>query len=148
MDIVIVILLSVVAPLATFGMIWLGDKLAGLIRNRVKNEQLRRLLLRLDDMVVTVVKELQQTVVADLKAASADGRIDREERRRIKETAVRQVKTYLGAQGLEDLASSLGVWDMAVEDLIGSKIEASVHDLKASAASSVEHSPAPAKEAP
>ncbi len=148
MDIVIVVLLSVAAPLATFGIVWLGDKLGDLILHRVKNEQLRRLLLRLDDMVLTVVKELHQTVVADLKAASADGRIDREERRRIKETAVRQVKTYLGAQGLEDLASSLGVWDMAVDDLIGSKIEATVHDLKTSAAAMAEPPPAPVKVAP
>ena len=72
---------------------WRGDGVVRLIRARVRNERLTRLLLRLDDMVLTVIKELQQTVVTELKAASADGRIGREERRCIKETAVRQVTT-------------------------------------------------------
>lgn len=72
---------------------WRGDGVARLIRERVRNERLTRLLLRLDDMFLTVIKELQQTVVTELKAASADGRIGREERRCIKEAAVRQVTT-------------------------------------------------------
>jgi uncharacterized membrane protein YebE (DUF533 family) len=42
-------------------------------------------LVRLDDAVITAVKDLQQTVVAEIKAATADGKISEAEKRRIKE---------------------------------------------------------------
>jgi hypothetical protein len=52
-------------------------------------------LVRLDDAVVTAVKDLQQTVVAEIKAVTADGKISEAEKQRIKDAAVANVKSYL-----------------------------------------------------
>ena len=64
--------LQVVAPVFMAALTWAAAKLAALIRSKVDNEYLRGALVRLDDAVFTAVKELQQTVVAEVKAASAD----------------------------------------------------------------------------
>lgn len=66
--------LQVVAPVLMAALTWAAAKLAALIRSKVDNEYLRGALVRLDDAVFTAVKELQQTVVAEVKAASADGK--------------------------------------------------------------------------
>jgi len=140
------IIFMVLVPFAAMGVHWLGSRAGELIQARVDNEALRSVLLRLNDAVVTAVKDLEQTVVDEVKAAAEDGRISREERRRIKEKAVRHVKSYLGPKGLKELGSVLGLWDLAIEDFIGSKVEAAVLDLRrtATAGPSGDASAAPA----
>jgi hypothetical protein len=59
--------------------------------------------------VVTAVKDLQQTVVAEIKAATADGKISEAEKQRIKDAAVANVKSYLGTKGIRVLAEVLGL---------------------------------------
>ena len=124
------IIFMVLVPFAAAGVHWLGSRAGDLIRAKVDNEALRGVLLRLNDAVVTAVKDLEQTVVDEMKVAAEDGRISREERRRIKDKAVRHVKSYLGPTGLKELGNVLGLWDLAVEDFIGSKVEAAVLDLR------------------
>lgn len=128
------IIFMVLVPFAAMGVHWLGSRAGELIQARVDNEALRGVLLRLNDAVVTAVKDLEQTVVDEIKTAAEDGRISREERRRIKEKAVRHVKSYLGPKGLKELGSVLGLWDLAIEDFIGSKVEAAVLDLRRNSA--------------
>ena len=134
------IIFMVLVPFAAAGVHWLGSRAGDLIRAKVDNEALRGVLLRLNDAVITAVKDLEQTLVDEVKLAAEDGRISREERRRIKDKAVRQVKSYLGPTGLKELGAVLGLWELSVEDFIGSKVEASVLDLKRTAVPSV---PAP-----
>lgn len=122
--------LQVVAPVLMAALAWAAAKLAALIRSKVANEYLRGALVRLDDAVLTAVKELQQTVVAEVKAASADGKIDDVERQRIKEVALANVKSYLGPKGLAVLAELLGLSGDTLERYLGSRIEAAVHDLR------------------
>ena len=122
--------LQVVAPVFMAALTWAAAKLATLIRSKVDNEYLRGALVRLDDAVFTAVKELQQTVVAEVKAASADGKIDDAERTRIKDAAIANVKSYLGAKGLGVLAELLGLSGGTLEQFLGSRIEAAVHDLR------------------
>jgi len=131
------IIFLVLVPLTAIGVTWLGGRVGELIQAKVNNETLRGVLLRLDDAVVTAVKDLEQTIVADAKVAAADGKISREEARRIKDKAVRRVKSSLGPDGLKQLGSVLGLWELSVEDFIGSKVEASVLDLKRTAVPSV-----------
>jgi hypothetical protein len=122
--------LQVVAPVLMAALTWAAAKLAALIRSKVDNEYLRGALVRLDDAVFTAVKELQQTVVAEVKAASADGKIDDAERTRIKDVAIANVKSYLGPKGLGVLAELLGLSGGTLEQFLGSRIEAAVHDLR------------------
>ncbi len=123
-------LLTIFSPLILAGTGWLGAKAAELIQAKVKNERLRRVLLRLDDAVVTAVTAVHQTMGEELKAASANGRLGSEKRRYLKETAVRLVKDHLGPRMLDELEQVLGLWRVSLDDLIASKVEASVHDLR------------------
>ncbi len=69
-------------------------------------------------------------MVAEIKAASADGKISEAEKRRIKDAAVANVKSYLGARGIRVLAEVLGLSGGALDSFLGSKVEAAVHDLR------------------
>jgi len=121
---------QVLSPLLVAALAWAAAKAAELIRSKVANEYLRGTLVRLDNAVLTAVKELQQTVVAEVKAASADGKIDDVERQRIKDAALANVKSYLGPKGLAVLAELLGLSGDTLERYLGSRIEAAVHDLR------------------
>ena len=122
--------LKILSPVLAAGLTWLAARLASLIRGRVANEALQGILLRVGDAVLTAVKELDQTVVAEIKATSVDGRIEPGERQRIKDTAVAKVKGYLGAEGVEQMSRVLGIGNASLDGFIGSKVEAAVHDLR------------------
>jgi hypothetical protein len=107
----------------------------------VQNESLKGVLVRLDDAVFTAVKDLQQSVVEQIKAANADGKITDDEKKQIKERALASVKANLGTKGLAEVARVLGLDGGALEGLLASKVEAAVHDLRRTApvASGVPH---------
>ncbi len=122
---------QVLAPVLMAALTLVAARLAQLISARVKNEYLRGVLLRLDDAVMTVVREVNQVTVQSIKASSPDGRLDPGVGDTIKATALQTVKAHLGAKGLVELGRVLGLDGKAVDRLIGTRIEATVHDLKA-----------------
>ncbi len=122
--------LQVLSPVLLAGLTWLAARVAALIRVRIANEHLRGLLLRFQDAVLVATKDLQQTMVDEIKADSADGKISAAERQRIKAAAVANVKSHLGPKGVAELARILGLADGALDSLIGAKVEAAVHDLR------------------
>lgn len=124
-------LIEILAPILMAALTYAAARLSLYIQAKTKNEWLKGALVRLDDAVVTVVREIQQTVVDAIKAANADGKITPAEITEIKEAALKAVKTHLGTKGLLELAKILGLSDGALDGLITSKIEAAVHDLKA-----------------
>src|SRR5690606_3248430 len=99
--------LEILSPVLLAAITWAAAKLAQLIRAKVGNEYLKGVLVRLDDAVFTAVKDLQQSVVEEIKLASADGKITDEEKRRIKDKALATVKSHIGAKGLAELAKIL-----------------------------------------
>ena len=123
-------ILEILSPVLLAALTWAAAKLAQLIRAKVKSEYLRGALVRLDDAVFTAVKDLQQSVVEEIKAASADGKITDDEKKRIKEKALVSVKSHLGTKGLSELATVLGLDGGAIEGFLSSKVEAAVHDLR------------------
>jgi len=125
--------LEILSPLLLAALTWAAAKLAQLIRAKVQNEYLKGVLVRVDDAVFTAVKDLQQTVVEQIKAASADGKITDDERKQIKEKALAAVRSHLGAKGIAEAAGILGLGGGALEGLLSSKVEAAVHDLRRSA---------------
>jgi len=68
------------SPLILVIITWAGANLAKLIKARVDNERLRDALTRLNSAVILAVNELNQTVVEEMKIASADGKITAEEK--------------------------------------------------------------------
>ena len=145
--------LQVVSPVLVAALAWAAAKLGSFIRRKLENEYLRGVLVRLNDAGLTAVKDLQQTVVAEIKAASADGKISEDEQRRIKSAAIVNVKGYLGVKGIRVLAEVLGLSGGDIDILLGAKVEAAVHDLRlteraVSAASAPEESARPLASTP
>lgn len=104
--------------------------IAGIFLNsRYHNNKLTQALLLLDKIVIDVVKELNQTTVQELKKARADGKLTRDEAEQIKHKAIDLILARLGIKLIRELQRALG----PVVFLVGTKIEAAVHDCKKSA---------------
>lgn len=122
--------LQAAAPVLVATMTMAAAKLASYIESKVQNEYLRGTLTRLDDAVLVAVKELQQTVIAEIKAAAENGKLDETVRQRVKDAALTNVKSYVGTKGLNVIAGVLGLSNEMLEQFIRSRIEAAVHDLR------------------
>jgi hypothetical protein len=126
--------LQILSPILLAALTWVAAKAAQYIQAKVKNEYLRGVLVRLDDAVLTVVREVQQVTVEAIKSGSADGKLTPDERARVKQAAIDSVKSHLGMKGISELAKILGLESGAVDKLLSTRVEAAVHDLKASRA--------------
>ena len=122
--------IEALSPVLLAVLTWAGAKVVTWIQANVNNSYLRNTLVRVDDAVVTAVKELQQTIVDEIKAANADGNIDDTESERIKSMALANVKSYLGTKGLLMVGKVLGLVGDTLDRYLGSRIEATVHDLR------------------
>lgn len=134
--------LQLLSPVFLAALTWAASKLAQLIRAKVKNEDLKGALLRLDDAVLSTVKDLQQTLVEQLKAARADGRITEAEKQQLKNKALAAAKASLGTAGRAEVAKAFGLDADAFDALLSSKLAAAVHDLRRTAPPSGTAAPA------
>jgi hypothetical protein len=129
-------LLPIVVTVLSLGVAWLGKTLNAWLSAKVKHERLQLVLRRMGEVVFTVVLELQQTEVAVLKSTLENGspggrKITKEEGQLLLETALRKVRTYLGADGLKLLTYVLGITDEKnLNDFLVSRIEATIHNMK------------------
>jgi hypothetical protein len=128
-DIAIAVL-QLASPILLAVLTWVATKAAQLIHGRVKNEYLRGVLVRLDDTVLTVVREIHQVTVDTLKAAAPNGKLGSDVKAMLKRSAITAIKEHLGPRGLAELARVLGLDEEAVDRMIGTRVEATVHDLK------------------
>ena len=125
---------EVLSPLLLAAVTWVAAKLAQFTAARVRSEYVRGVLVRLDDAVIAVVREVQQVTVDEIKAASSDGKLPAEARERAKRAAITTVKSYIGPKGLAQLTKVLGIEPTQVDQIISTRVEAAVHDLKVSRA--------------
>ncbi len=121
---------QLLSPVLLAALTWMAAKVAQLINARVKNEYLRGVLVRLDDTVLAVVREVNQVTVDAIKAASVDGRLPPGAREAVKNAALTAIKSHLGPKGIAEIAKVLGLKTDGLDRLIGTKIEAAVHGLK------------------
>src|SRR3990167_2541569 len=111
-----------------------GVLLSLLIRRKVKDGKLRGVLLHVTEAVPKIVRSLEQTIVAGLKAAhSKDSdwgeKLTDKERAEVKSAAVEALKDELRAEGLALLAGWLGDTS-AVDRYLSRRIEAAVHEIR------------------
>jgi hypothetical protein len=111
-------LINVVLPLVgTLLVPWLGLAAGKWINANVRNTYLQNVLLRVDDLALTVVKEVQQT----MDGASGDQK---------KTAALETLRSHLGPKGLAEVMHVLGLDDGGLQSFLTSKLEANVHDVK------------------
>lgn len=104
--------------------------LAGLaldaIRKHYKHAGADRALERLERIVNLAVHDVEQTVLPELKAAAADGKITSDEARNLRAAALYRAKSLLGKHGVKQMR---GFAD-DLEQMIGTVIEAKVRELR------------------
>ena len=122
--------LVVLSPVLLAGLSWLSVKAAQLISAKVANERLRGVLLRIDDAIVAVVREISQVWVSGLKSESPYGALTADQRAQAKQAALDRVMSQLGAKGLAEAQTVLGLAADAVETFLATRIEAAVHRLQ------------------
>jgi hypothetical protein len=123
-------LLQVLSPLLMAVLGWVATRLATLINARIRSDHARDVLLRLDRIVFAVVREVQQTLVDELKAASSDGRLSADARMRVKHAALETVRDELGPRGIAELAGVLSLPKEMIDHVLVTRIEAAVHELR------------------
>jgi hypothetical protein len=113
-------------PLVTTG-VTIFLSVAGVVLHRkYQNSKLSQALIILDQIVIDVVRELNQTIVDDLKAAKADGKLTRDEAEQIKHKAIELVIKKMGGDMLKTLQAYMG----PITNLLATKVEAAVFDAK------------------
>ena len=121
--------LELLSPVLLAGFAWIAVRLERFIKARTDNAYLEGVLVRANEAVWVTIKDLQRNTVEEIKAANADGKLTDEEKKRIKDKALADVKALLGAGGLKMLFKIFGGEDAATA-FLSSKIEASVKDLR------------------
>lgn len=119
-------LLIVMLPFVSAGVTFALSALGLYYSGKFRGNKLVQAMVLLDRIVIDVVKELNQTVVADLKAARADGKLTPDEAAQIKHKAVNLVLNRLEGDAVLLLKTAWG----PLVDVIASKIEAAVFDCK------------------
>jgi len=119
------------SPVLLAALSWLSLQAAGLIQAKVKHENVRGTLLRLDDAVFVAVRQIQQVIVDQLKAASADGTLTADERRQVKVATLEAIRSYMGPKGILEICRILGLKDDELERVVGPRVDAAVFELNA-----------------
>lgn len=105
----------------------LSNNVSQYLKQKANSNLLNRYIDTLNDVVYDVVMSLNQTTVAELKAAAIDGKLTTDEINIISSKALESVKAIIGVRGIEILK-------IAFEDidaLIANKIERAVVEAKA-----------------
>ncbi len=121
-------IVTIVQPIFVLLLSYVAAQVAAWIRARVTNTRFQVALLRLNEVIATTVRDLEQTMVEALKEASKDGKLTDDEKATIKHKALNAVLDHVG--DLTKLATDLGVTKEAIVTFVSSKIEAEVHRLR------------------
>jgi hypothetical protein len=113
-------------PLVTAGTVYILTAAGVYLTAKYRDNKIAQALAVLDQIVIDVVKELNQTVVGDLKKARSDGKLTPDEAAQIKSKAVDLVMKRIGAGIPRILQKVFG----SLLALISTKVEATVYDLK------------------
>ena len=113
---------TVISGLVSWGLL----ELSKYVRTKTKNEAINDAMSHICHTVDTTVKDLAQTTVKELKAASADGRLSKEDAMRIKTTAATRVRSQVNDKIQKTAAKGV----TSLSDMIEAKIEKAVLELK------------------
>lgn len=101
------------------------------LAKKFKSDTVQNVAQRVSDLAHTVVLEIQQVVVDDLRDAAKDGVITIGEATQAKERALSTLKQHLGEKGKADALSAFGFKDEAQLDAyLETQLEAAVATAK------------------
>lgn len=88
-----------------------------------QNSLLARAGTKLDDVLISVVQDIEANEKAELEEAAKDGVITPEEAAKLKAGAIGRAKAILGERGLEELKKAFGFSGMQLEQFLSAKVE-------------------------
>ena len=101
------------------------------LKKRISNARALDVINKVSSLTETVVLDLEQTVIANLRDAAADGTITATEAEQAKVIALAKVKSYLGPKGKKEALAAFGFQDDSdLDAFINSHIEAAVAKAK------------------
>lgn len=114
------------ALVALFG--WVSYHFSTWIKVKTKNELLGGMLARTTELVFTIVREAEQTMVYELRKArdpnSKGGAvITQSEGKQVKEAVMSKIKEIWGPKGIEELGKVLGLTPGGVNQFLSAKVE-------------------------
>jgi predicted Zn-dependent protease len=130
MDQLIAALIDLALPALVAGIIWALAKVASYFKAKTNIEYVQGAIGRLNEAVVMAVREVEQTVKAELVKAKSDGKITAAEAKGIKAAAIAAAKSYLGAKGIAEIIKVLGIDASLIDKLVGGKIEQVLSEMK------------------
>ena len=125
-------IIQTLQPVLLTALTYVTTKIGQLVRNKIKDADDQATAIEIAEAVVSTVKELDQTLVDELKKASPDGQLSPEQRSRIKTQALSALKRQLPARVLAALLRKLNFSNAAADSYLSSRLEAAVHDKRMS----------------
>jgi hypothetical protein len=127
---IVILAAAVLSPALLLALSWTGARLTHLIGALARKERATGALLRLDQTVFAVVREIQQVTADPLRAAAPDGKLGTNVPSMLHRAAISRVRQHLGTRGVSELARVLGLDGDALDRLLATRVEAAVYELK------------------
>lgn len=112
---------TIITGLISWGLI----ELSKYLKTKTKNEVVNNAMAHISHTVNTTVKEIEQTIVPEIKAALRDGKLTSAEARKLKDIAIAKVKAQLP----KDIKKAAYGAVNSLTSIIGAKVEGAVFDL-------------------
>lgn len=127
-DILVNVVLAVIMLLSSFALYYIRKATAKLAAETalIGNEDQRQLIQdaigRLDDVATKTVMTIEQTTAKELRQAVKDGRVDKEEMRKLSEKAYWDIVGTLKPEYISVLESTVGDLERYIQNTIESKV--------------------------
>lgn len=126
-------LIKAFAPVITILASYLSLKLTKWLDTKIKDQELKNAIQKLNIVIPDVVKDIEQSFVQREKSISESNKLTDANAVAAKTMAVDRVKQQLGEKGMGEIKQVLDISDSKANSLIASKVEARVFDLRKSA---------------
>lgn len=137
---IIAALLPTLLPLAltglTAGTVWVAAHLGAFLASKAKTSRAMGALAALNELVMSIVQDIEANEKAELLSASPTGILTAAEGAKLKAIALSRLKADLGSEGLATLQSVLSalLGFSSLNNLLSGKVEQAVSNVPVSAA--------------
>lgn len=119
-----------ISPLLTLLLVWIKIKLLQWLDTKIKDQRLKNTINKIDGIIQDVVKDVEQSYVQREKASVSSKTLSPDSAHYAKSLAMEKVVDQLGQAGLKEITKSLGLNKDKVDNLLSSKIESKIFDLR------------------
>lgn len=119
------VLINILLSFLTLGgayIIYLVNKLIIYLKQKTKSEELTNALNQVNKLAETTVKSIEQTVAKEIREAVKDGKVTKDELKKLSNKAFEEIIKSLSPEYLSVLENGMGNIDIYVTNLIEQKV--------------------------